>query len=109
MRQVLVVKTESIQLVEGVKLTEEAMEIFNLFKCYAFIAEHTEGGDLSQCLCLEPFSDTEVDDNFFEEGLYNYCSDNPYANEFVAILNELSEFARPILFTEDDILETLDC
>ena len=65
MRQVLVVKTESIQLVEGVKLTEEAMEVFNLFKCYAFIAEHTEGGDLSQCLCLEPLTD-EVNDKFLK-------------------------------------------
>ena len=109
MRQVLVVKTESIQLIEDVKLKEEAMEIFNLFKCYSYIAEHTEDGDLSQCLCLEPFNDTEVDDTFFEEGLYNYCSDNPYANEFMAILNELSEFARPILFTEEDIIATLDC
>ena len=107
MRQVLVVKTESIQLVEGVKLTEEAMEIFNLFKCYAFIAEHTDGDDLSHCLCLEPLTDEE-NDKFFEDSRYIYCSDNPYANEFVAILNELSDFARPLLFTEDDILATMD-
>ena len=108
MKQLLVVKTESIKLAEGVKLKEEAMETFNLFKCHAFIAEHTENGDLSQCLCLEPITD-EVDDNFFEEGMYNYCSNNPYAKEFVAILNELSDLARPILFNEEDVIATLDC
>ena len=105
MKQLLVVKTESIKLAEGVKLKEEAMETFNLFKCHAFIAEHTENGDLSQCLCLEPLEDTD----FFEEGMYNYCSNNPYAKEFIAILNELSDLARPILFTEEDVIATLDC
>lgn len=100
-----IVKTESIKLPEGVVLKKEAMEIFNLFKCHAFIAEKSKG-DITKCLCLLPFDDVEFKD-VFEEGMYTYESTNPYADEMIELLEELSANARPILFDESDIFATI--
>ena len=108
MKQMIVIKTKSIELPKGVVLKKEAMEIFNNFKCHAFIQEK-ERGDLTSCLCLKPFNDSDSIYRILDEGMYEYHSNNPYAKDFISILEELVDSARAITFTEDDILAFLDC
>lgn len=99
----LVVRTESLKVADGVKLTKEAVEVMNMFKSFAFV-EEKEKGDLSKCLCLKPFDESQKVEDILEEGMYEYYSTNPMFSEFKEILEELVDIARPITFTKDDIL-----
>lgn len=103
----LVVKTESLRVAEGVKLTKEAVEVINLFKSYAFIEEYNKG-NLSYCLCLKPLDEEQSLEDMLDEGMYEYHSNNPWFPQFKEILEELVDLARPITFTEEDIIAILD-
>ena len=94
-----VVKTSSIQVPQGVVLSEEGQKIFDLFKMYA-----EESEDDANRLCLVPLDYKDSPEDILEEGKYTFYSENPVATEMFEILDELWKIARPITFVMEDLL-----
>lgn len=100
----LVIKTDSIKVAEGVVLNAKGEKILAEFKK---ISKAQERKDLTQCLCLEPWNEQDTIEDILDEGKYEFYSTNPVASEMFELLDELWKMARPMLFDKSDILATV--
>lgn len=95
---VLVLKTSSLSIPNRSGLDSNLINAFNSFK---EVAEKEQ--DLTKHLCVRTIAEDMTDREAFEEGLYEFYSLNPFAEEMIDIMTYLVGYDM-IILKECDIL-----
>ena len=105
----LVVKTSCLELPKKYyrRADDKVVAYFEGFKAVAELNEEAfnedEECDLTKCLCIRSFVEDMTVEEAFENGYWEFFSNNPFADEMIEIMDELVAYDLHIL-DEGDIL-----